>query len=282
MDRRQTEEKIFKGLMYLSLAIVVGSLFAVFAIVIIKGIFALNIAMVTQTPHGGYYLGKEGGILNAIIGSIYLSVGAIILALIISIPTAWYLQKFSRTSKYAAAIRMVLDIASGIPSLLYGAFIFLIMIMFQARASLLWGIITVGLFIAPLLTRAIDEVMQTVPVKLKEASYSLGATRWETIFRVVTRQAFPGLITAVLVAFGRGIGDAASVLFTAGYTDSIPTSINDPVATLPLAIFFQLGSPFPQVQERAYASVIILLVIVLIICIGSRYLSKKYARYSIK
>lgn len=282
MDRRVAEERLFKGLMYLSLAIVLGSLLLVFAIVVFKGASALNIAMITQVPQGGYYLGKEGGVLNAIVGSIYLAVGAIILATAISLPTAWYLQNFSQRFRYAASIRMMLDIAAGIPSLIYGAFIFLIMIMVQARASLLWGIITVGIFITPLLTRAIDEVMQTVPSKLKEASYSLGATRLETIFHVVTRQAFPGLITAILVAFGRGIGDAASVLFTAGYTDSIPTSLNDPVATLPLAIFFQLGTPFPQVQERAYASGIILLVIVLIICIGSRYLSKKYIRYSIK
>ena len=282
MDRRAVEEQLFRGLMYLSLAIVLGSLFLVFAIVVFKGAAALNIAMVTQVPHGGYYLGKEGGILNAIVGSIYLAVGAIILATGISIPTAWYLQNLSQRSQYAAGIRMMLDIAAGIPSLIYGAFVFLIMVMVQARASLLWGIITVGIFITPLLTRAIDEVMQTVPSKLKEASYSLGATRLETIYHVVTRQALPGLITAILVAFGRGIGDAASVLFTAGYTDSIPASLNDPVATLPLAIFFQLGTPFPQVQERAYASGIILLVIVLIICIGSRYLAKKYVRYSIK
>jgi phosphate transport system permease protein len=282
MDRRIAEEKVFKGLMYCSLAIVLGSLFAVFAIVVFKGAAALNIAMVTQVPQGGYYLGKGGGILNAIVGSLYLATGAIILATAISIPSAWYLQNFGKKSGYAANIRLMLDIAAGIPSLIYGAFIFLIMIMVQARASLFWGIITVGIFITPLLTRAIDEVMQTVPAKLTEASYSLGATRLETIFHVVTRQALPGLITAVLVAFGRGIGDAASVLFTAGYTDSIPTSLNDPVATLPLAIFFQLATPFPQVQERAYASGIILLVIVLIICIGSRYLAKKYIRYSIK
>lgn len=282
MDWRRNEERIFKGLMFLSVAIVLCSLFAVFAIIVVKGASALNIAMVTQTPHGGYYLGKEGGILNAIIGSVYLSVGAILFAIAISLPAAWYLQKFSRTSQFATVIRTMFDIASGIPSLLYGAFIFLIMIMFQARASLLWGIITVGIFIAPLLARAFDEVMQMVPAKLKEASYSLGATRWETVFFVVTRQALPGLIAAVLVSFGRAIGDAASVLFTAGYTDSIPSSLNDPVATLPLAIFFQLATPFPQVQERAYASAIILLVIVLGISIGSRYLSKKIARYSIK
>jgi phosphate transport system permease protein len=282
MDIRSAEERLFKGLMYLSLAIVLGSLFSVFAIVVFKGAAALNIAMITQVPQGGYYLGKEGGILNAIVGSIYLAVGAIILATVISIPTAWYLQNYSVRSRYAASIRMMLDIAAGIPSLIYGAFIFLVMIMFHARASLFWGIITVGIFLIPLLTRAIDEVMQMVPPKIKEASYSLGATRLETIYHVVTRQALPGIITAILVAFGRGIGDAASVLFTAGYTDAIPTSLNDPVATLPLAIFFQLGTPFPQVQERAYACGIILLVIVLIIIIGSRYLTKKYIRYSIK
>jgi len=282
MDRRTAEESFFKTLMYLSIIIVVGSLFLVFAIVIMKGIGALNIAMVTQVPHGGYYLGREGGILNAIIGSVYLSTGAIIFASVISLPTAWYLQNYSERSNYATLVRSMLDVAAGIPSLIYGAFIFLVMIMVHARASLLWGIITVGVFLVPLLTRAIDEIMQMVPAKLKEASLSLGASRLETIFHVVTRQALPGIITAVLVAFGRGIGDAASVLFTAGYTDSIPTSLNDPVATLPLAIFFQLGTPFPQVQQRAYASGIILLIIVFVICIGSRYLSKKFTKYVIK
>lgn len=282
MDRRVTEEWLFRCLMYLSLIIVLGSLFAVFAIVVVKGASALNVAMVTQVPQGGYYLGKEGGILNAIVGSVYLAAGAIILAVIISIPGAWYLQTLKKNSRTASIIRMVLDIAAGIPSLIYGAFVFLIMILFHARASLFWGIITVGIFITPLLTRAVDEVMQMVPSKIREASYSLGATRVETIYHVVTRQALPGIITAVLVAFGRGIGDAASVLFTAGYTDAIPTSLNDPVATLPLAIFFQLGTPFPQVQERAYASGIILLVIVLVISVGSRYLAKKYTKYSIR
>lgn len=282
MDRRNAEEQIFKGLMYISLAIVLGSLFLVFAIIVIKGAAALNIAMITQTPHGGYYLGKEGGILNAIVGSLYLSAGAIFLATVISLPTAWYLQNLPKQSKTASLIRTILDISAGIPSLIYGAFIFLIMIMVHARASLFWGIITVGIFIVPLLTRAIDEVMQMVPAKLTEASLSIGATRMETIYHVVTKQALPGIITAILVAFGRGIGDAASVLFTAGYTDSIPTSLSDPVATLPLAIFFQLGTPFPQVQERAYACGIILLIIVLVICIGSRAFSKKFTKYVIK
>jgi phosphate transport system permease protein len=282
MDSRIAEERIFRGLMYLSLFIVMGSLFSVFAVVIIKGLPALNIAMVTETPRGGYYLGGGGGILNAIIGSLYLAAGAIFLATVISIPTAWYLQKSSGNSRIVVAFRTLLDVAAGIPSLIYGAFVFLIMVFFHARASLFWGIITVGLFLVPLLTRAVDEVMQTVPKKIMEASDALGATRLETIFHVVTRQALPGIITAVIVAFGRGIGDAAAVLFTAGYSDSVPASLNDPVATLPLAIFYQLSTPFPQVQERAYASGIILLVIVLITSVGSRYVSKKFTRYCVK
>ena len=282
MDWRTAEERLFLDLMYLSLTIVLGSLFLVFAIVVIKGLPALNLSMLTEVPKGGYYLGGGGGILNAIIGSLYLAGGAIFIASCISLPTAWYLQNNRGNSRIAFAIRFLLDIASGIPSLIYGAFVFIIMVEIGARASLLWGMISVAVFLVPLLTRAIDEVMQTVPRKIIEASYSLGATRLQTIFRVITKQALPGIITAILISFGRGIGDAASVLFTAGFTDSIPTSLNDPVATLPLAIFFQLSSPIPQVQERAYAAGIILIVLVLLISLGSRYLSQRFTKYCIK
>jgi len=92
----------------------------------------------------------------------------------------------------------------------------------------------------------------------------------------------PGIVAAILLAFGRGIGDAAAVLFTAGYTDSIPTSLFDPVATLPLAIFFQISSPYPEVQQRAYASGIILLVIVLVLIILSRFVSRRLMKYVIR
>jgi phosphate transport system permease protein len=93
------------------------------------------------------------------------------------------------------------------------------------------------------------------------------------------RQALPGVLTAILLAFGRGIGDAASVIFTAGYTDSIPSSLFDPVATLPLAIFFQLGTPIPEVQQRAYASGIILLVVVLLLSALSRVAARKFTKF---
>jgi len=282
LNKRKLEEAFFKALMLLSTSIVVGGLLAVFAVVILKGAPALSFSMLTQTPKGGYYLGKEGGILNAIIGSLYLAIGATALAFLLSLPIALYLNEYAGKSRFASFTRLSLDVLWGIPSIVYGAFAFIIMLYVGARASLLWGIITVTIFVFPIMTRAIDEVMKMSPFKLREASYALGSTRLETALKVVTRQTLPGMLTAVLLAFGRGIGDAASVLLTAGYTDSVPRSLFDPVATLPLAVFFQLGTPIPEVQQRAYASGVVLLVLVLLLSIASRLSTRKFMKYVVK
>jgi phosphate transport system permease protein len=277
------EEKIFKILMIISLGIVVGSLFMVIAVIIWNGAPSLSISMITQTPKGGYYLGKEGGILNAIMGSLYLAFGSVILALIISLPAALSLQTdYIGKTRLAYYIRLSLDVLWGTPSIVYGAFGFIVMLYFGIRASLLGGIIVLTILQLPIMIRSMEEVIKLVPYDLKEASYTLGATRFETTFGVVMRQALPGIFTAVILAFGRGIGDAASVLFTAGYTDSLPRSLFDPVASLPLAVFFQLGTPFPEVQQRAYASALILLIIVLTLSIVSRYLSRKFTKNIIR
>jgi phosphate transport system permease protein len=239
--------------------------------------------MLTKTPKGGYYLGKEGGILNAILGSIILGLGAVSLAFIISLPLVFYLNVYlKRNSRFAFIVRFFLDVLWGIPSIVYGAFGFTLMIFFGLQASLLAGIITVALLILPIMSRSIDEVLKMIPFELKEASYALGANKLETSVKVIFRQALPGILTAVLIAFGRGIGDAASVLFTASFTDSLPYSLFKPVATLPLAIFFQLGTPFPEVQQRGYASALVLTAIILLISILSRILSKRFTKHTIK
>jgi phosphate transport system permease protein len=282
MNLRKAEENIVKCLMGISVAVVIGALVLVFLMVIIKGAGSLNIDMITKVPEGGYYLGKGGGILNAIVGSLYLAGGSLFIATVVSIPISWYLNQSSAESRFAGYIRMSLDVACGIPSLVFGVFVFLLMVFLQQRTALIWGIIAVAIVIIPILVRAMDEVMQTVSPQLKEASYGLGATDFETLRHVITRQAMPGIVAAIILAFGRAIGDAAAVLFTAGYTDNIPDSIWDPVATLPLAIFFQISSPYPEVQQRAYASGIILLIIVLVLMILSRIISKKLMKYVIR
>ncbi|MBI4285374.1 MAG: phosphate ABC transporter permease PstA [Chloroflexi bacterium] len=283
MRRRKAEETIFKSLMIASIAVVVGTLLTIVIMITLKGLPALNLAMITQTPKGGYYLGKEGGILNAIVGSLYLAVGATVLAFLISLPIALFLQRdYIGKTRFASVVKLSMDILWGIPSIVYGAFGFIIMLYLGVRASLLGGIIALTLLEIPIMTRAMDEVVRTVSPDLKAASFTLGATRLQTSVNVVVRQVLPGIMTAVLLAFGRGIGDAASILFTAGYTDRIPTSPLDPVASLPLAVFFQLGTPFPEVQQRAYASALILLLIILLISVLTRLLSKRFTRHTIR
>lgn len=283
MDKRILEERFFKVLMIGSTFIVVGSLFALFLVVVLKGAPALSLSMITQTPKGGYYLGKEGGVLNAIVGSLCLGIGATVLALIIALPAALFLQKdYIGGSRFATVTRLSLDVLWGVPSIVYGAFGFIIMVYLGIRASLLGGIIVLTLLELPIMVRALDEVVRRVPQELKYESYAIGATRLETTIKIVCRQILPGAVTAVLLAFGRGIGDAASILFTTGYTDRLPHSLLDPVASLPLAVFFQIGTPFPEVQQRAYASAVILLVIVLLLSIISRLLARRFTKYVIR
>lgn len=282
MRRRRLVETLFKILMLASLSIVVLSLLGIIAVIIYRGASSLTISMLTQVPKGGYYLGKEGGILNAIVGSLYLALGATILSFVLGLPIAFALQREYSRSGFARITRLALDVLWGTPSIVYGAFGFVIMLYLGLRASLLGGIIALTLLMLPIMTRAMEEVISMVPVELKETSYAVGATRFETTLGVVLRQALPGIFTAVLLAFGRGIGDAASILFTAGYTDYLPRSLFDPVASLPLAIFFQLGTPIPEVQRRAYAAALVLLIIVLVVSLISRWLAKRFSKHIIR
>jgi len=268
--------------MIASALIVLGSLVFVLAVVVVKGVPALNLAMLIQTPKGGYYLGGEGGILNAITGSLCLAGGATVLALLLSLPIALFLQVYSGNSRFSEFTRLSLDVLWGVPSIVYGAFGFIIMVFLGVRASLLGGVMALTLLELPIMSRALEEVISMVPFELKESAYALGATRLETAMGVVVRQSLPGIVTAVLLAFGRGIGDAASVLFTAGYTDSLPSSLFRPVASLPLAVFFQLATPFPEVQQRAYASALVLTIIVLFISLGCRLVAGRFTAHVIR
>ncbi|ANI90331.1 phosphate ABC transporter permease [Arachidicoccus ginsenosidimutans] len=277
--KKKIEEQIFLGLMKLVTASIILVFILILWVIIKKGWHALSWQIISEVPQGGFYFGKGGGILNAIVGSLYLALGSTFLAVLIGLPVALGMNiHFLRNKRWVSVLRFLLDALWGVPSIVFGAFGFALMTYFHLRASLLAGIITVTLFIVPIFIRALDEVIRTIPSGLLEASYSLGATKTRTAYSVFFRQALPGFITAILLAFGRGIGDAASVLFTAGYTDRIPHSLQDPTATLPLAIFFQLSSSIPEVKERAYAAALILTGIILIISIVSRLSTKKYKR----
>ena len=249
------EEYIFKALMYLSLFIVAGFVLSVLWSIFSKGVPVLTWEMVTSLPGSGFYVGKEGGFLNAIVGSVYIVTASTIIGLIVSIPVVFFLNVYLKEdSKFAYVARLAYDVLFGIPSIVYGAFAFTLMIVMGVKASLLGGIIVETLLIIPILIRSMDEVARTIPKDLLEAAYSLGATKIETI-GVVVRQIAPAIATATLLSVGRAMA-----------------------ATLPLSVFFQLSVPQVEVQNRAYAAAVVLTIIVLILSLSGRLIMRYFSK----
>ncbi len=282
MSFKKIEEKFFLLLMAVTTFLVLFSVGSILFTIVRNGLPSLTWEMISQLPGEGFYIGREGGFLNAIVGSLYIVGASSVLGLAISIPVVFYLNVYlSAHSRFAYLSRLAYDVLFGIPSIVYGAFGFSIMIWLGLRTSLLGGIIVITLLIIPIFIRSMDEVAKTMPRDILHASYSLGATRLETI-GVVIRQIMPGIATATLLSVGRAIGDAAAVLFTAGYTDSIPTSLSQPAATLPLAVFFQLNSPVAEVQQRAYSAALVLTIIVLVLSILGRIITNRFSKHKIQ
>lgn len=282
MKAKFIEEKVMKVLMMLCTATLFCIVGAILYTIASEGWGAMSWSMITDLPGGGFYMGREGGLLNAIVGSLLIVSASTVLGLAVSIPVVFYLNVYlSKGSRLAKVTRLSFDVLFGVPSIVYGAFAFTLMIYFGLKTSLLGGIIVITLLIIPIFIRSMDEVARTMPREILDATFSLGATRLQSV-RVVVRQIMPGIATATLLSIGRAIGDAAAVLFTAGYTDSIPTSLSQPVATLPLAVFFQLSSPIPEVQSRAYAAALILTIIVLVLSITGRIITNRFSRNRIK
>jgi phosphate transport system permease protein len=277
--RKHIEERIIKVVLASVTVLIVIVLFSILSGIFLRGVPAITWEILTEVPKGGYYFGKEGGIFNAIVGSLYLAFGASVLAVIISIPAALFVHTFLFSHpKWQKQVRLWLDVLWGIPPIVYGAFGFNLMLFMGWPTSLLAAIVTVAFLISPVMIRAMDESLQNVSPGLFESALSLGFFKGEIGFKFFIRQSLPGIATAFLLALGKGIGDTASVLFTAGYTDYVPESLSEPAATLPLAIFFQLSSPIPEVKARAYAAAVVLTVIILIISIAARMLSNKLSK----
>ncbi|MEG1401078.1 ABC transporter permease subunit [Bacteroides sp.] len=276
------EEKVIHALMLLATLTVLGFFGSIIWTIAKTGLPSLTWEMITSLPGGGFYLGREGGILNAIVGSLMVVGGSTVLGLLISIPIVFYMNVYlKKGSRLTHLTRLSFDVLFGIPSIVYGAFAFTLMIFFGLKTSLLGGIVVITMLTVPIFVRSMDEIAKSIPLELLESTYALGATRLE-VCKVVLRQIAPGVATATLLSIGRAIGDAAGVLFTAGFTDNIPAGLNEPAATLPLSVFFQLSSPIPEVRERAYAAALLLTIIILILSITGRMVTSRFSRNRIK
>lgn len=271
------EEKIFQILMWAAVIAVLSFVVSIIWTIFVKGMGSISWDMITRAPGKDWNTADDGGFLNAVLGSIYVVLPATIIALCISIPVVFYMNLYLRRSNWISYVaRLIYDVLYGIPSIVYGAFAFMIMVIVGMRASVLGGIIVSTLLIIPMFIRSGDEISRSVPDDLIDAAYSLGATKWETL-KIVVRQVLPGMATATLLAVGKAIGDAAAVMFTAGFSDSVATSLSSPTATLPLAIFnwITMPEPFPG---RAYAAALVLTVIVLMLSLGGRWITSRFTK----
>ncbi len=271
------EEKVVKALMWVSVSLVILVVASIICTIFVKGFGSLSLDMVTKVPGRNWNTTDDGGFINAIWGSVIVVAPATLIAMVVSIPVVFYMNLYRRRSNWLSYVaRLAYDVLYGIPSIVYGAFAFMIMVMVGMRASVLGGIIVSTLLIIPMFIRNGDEISKSVPDDMIDAAYSLGATKWETL-KVVVRQVLPGMATATLLAVGKAIGDAAAVMFTAGFSDSMASSLSSPTATLPLAIFnwVTMPDPFPG---RAYAAALVLTVIVLILSLGGRWITNHFTK----
>ncbi|ELY89116.1 binding-protein-dependent transport system inner membrane protein [Natrialba hulunbeirensis JCM 10989] len=280
MDR-YTEQRLFGLLARASAALIVGVLALVVGVTLFRGgrVFLTDPAVAVTPPGSRYMLDGGGGFLHAVLGSLFIVVPATVIAMVLSLSTAIYLQSDYSSERTSEVINMFLNVLWGTPPIVYGVFVLTVIIAVGAQTSLIFGVIAIAIFQYPIMTRYADEALKAAPDTVKEASYGVGATRFETA-RVTVRAALPGVIAGIIMGFARGIGDAATVLFTAGRSTQMPGGPFDPATTLPILIFEQAASFNAEVRSHAYAASFVLIVAVLALIVASKLLAGRYARFA--
>jgi len=233
----------------------------------IRGWPALSWEFITQTPQQGM---TAGGIAPAIVGTLYLTLAAVAVALPLGLACAIYLCEYSPKNLTVNLVRISINNLAGVPSVVYGLFGLAVFVkMFHFGVSILSGSLTLTLMVLPLIISATQEALLTVPQSLREASLALGATHWQTIRRVVLPAAFPGIFTGIILSIGRIAGETAPILFTAAtfYMRGFPKSILSETLALPYHIYaLMTEGTHPERQTViAYGCALILLFLVLAI-----------------
>ena len=252
------------------------------AVLVFIIVFVLNKGLpgVTWTFLTGYpeEMGRAGGIFPFMIGSILLPLLALAIALPLGVGTAVYLCEYTRETRMTRAIRFGTDCLAGIPSIIFGLFgLVFFVILLHMGWSLLSGGLTLAIMVLPTIIRTSEEALRAVPQAYREVSCSMGATRWETVHRVVLPNALPGIVTGVMLSVGRCIGETAAVMFTAGSAESgIPTSAFDSVRTL--AVHFYLLATEGISSANAYATAAVLVIAVLLVNMTAYWIMNAFIR----
>jgi phosphate transport system permease protein len=220
-------------------------------------------------------MGKAGGILPTVVGTILLPLLAIAIALPMGVGTAVYLSEYTRENRITKIIRFGTDCLAGIPSIIFGLFGYIFFVtMLGMGWSMLSGGLTLAIMILPTIIRTSEEAIRAVPQAYREVSCSLAATNWETVYKVVLPNALPGIMTGVMLGIGRSIGETAAVIFTAGSSLMMPHSLNDSVRTM--SVHFYLLAREGISNEKAYATAAVLVFAVLFVNLVAYWMMNRF------
>lgn len=258
------QEKIVFFFLFLATLIIVTPVILVVGIIIARGSSVLSWEFLTSMPRMGM---KAGGIFPAIVGTFYLVLGTLIFALPVGIFSAIYLSEYSKRNLLTRIIELAIVNLAGVPSVVYGLFgLGLFVVFLKLGASILAGSLTLSVMVLPVIITASREALQSVPKSFREVSYSLGATRWQTIRHAVLPHALPGILTGTILSISRAAGETAPILFTvaAFYLPRLPKSIFDQAMALPYHLYV-LSTQVPNVRlELQYGTALVLVGLIVI------------------
>jgi len=280
MKKRRYKEKLAYLFLVSMIIIILSSVFMMFYFIIFRGIKVINWQFLTQMPQKGM---TAGGIFPAILGTLYLTIGAICFALPLGTSAAIYLTEYSAQNRLIRIIRIGINNLAGVPSVVFGLFGLAIFVKFlNFGVSILSGSLTLGILILPTIIRASEEALSTVPQSFREASLALGATKWQTIQKVVLPNSISGILTGSILSIGRAAGETAPILFTAAtfYTMRLPNSIFSEVQTLPYHIYaLMTEGTHPESQVPiAYGTALVLVLLVLGLNLAAFALRNRFRR----
>jgi len=269
---RKFKNAFMQTLAFVCAILVIMPLLLVFYHLIKEGFSSINLAFFTQLPKP---VGETGGGMgNALAGTFILLAQAAVIGVPVGVLGGVYLSEYG-SSKLNWWIRFAADILNGVPSITWGIVVYgLLVVPHLPGYSALAGGVFLGMMMIPLVMRTTEEVLQLVPGGYREAALALGISKWKTIVQIVIRTALKGIVTGVLLALARVAGETAPLMFTAFGNSLWSHSLTEPIAAMPLQIFAYAISPYDDWHRQAWAGALVLLLLVLAINVGVRFLTR--------
>ena len=274
---RRRKDVVMRGLLAAATLIALVPLVLIVWYLIKKGAGAWNGNFFTTDPNGNF-LGDPGGVKSAILGTLEMVGLAAAMAIPVGIGVALYLTEYGRGGRFASAVRYFIDVMTGVPSIVFGLFVYITLVISGIGGSGFagWkGSVALALLMLPVVTRSAEVVLLLVPDSLREAALALGAPRWRVVFRVVLPTALPGLVTGSLLAIARGAGETAPLLFTAAIVQGTSSDLSQRMNALPSQIFADIGQAQDRLVARAWGAALTLVLMILILTVFARLVARR-------